>query len=87
MRQQQQNLASNILSDRMTTGSSLASSLLSGAGNIYGRILSGHGAPTGFNPLAMAQGFVQEMGGGPELTALAKAILTGALQQSAQGGW
>jgi hypothetical protein len=79
METQKQNLASNVLDRQLSAGSGMATSLLSGAGNIYGNILAGHGTPTNFNPLMMAKLFTQEMGGGPELSNLARSILTGAL--------
>jgi hypothetical protein len=77
---QKQNLASDILGRRMSTGSNMAQGLMSGANSIYGNILGGQNPPTNFNPLMMAQGFTDQMGGGPELSALAKAVLSGALQ-------
>jgi hypothetical protein len=71
-----------MLSDRLSTGSSLASSLVSGLGNIYGNILSSAKPPTNFDPMAMAKTFTDDMGGGSEMAQLAKAILAGALRQA-----
>ncbi len=85
-KQQQTTLASNVLSDQLNVGSNMAQGLLSGAGGIFGKILQSSAPPTNFNPLDMAKGFVGEMGGGPEMSQLARSILMGALQQG-QGGW
>lgn len=82
--QQRQNLASDVLRNQLSAGTSMASNLLSGLGSVYGNILSGHGAPA-MDPLAMAKGFVQDLGGGPDMAALARAILAGALRP--QQGW
>ena len=82
---QQANLASNVLGDRMNVGSSMATGLLSGLGGIYGKILSSANPPTNFDPMLMAKTFTTDMGGGQQLSDMAKAILSGALQQQ-QGG-
>lgn len=79
-----QSIAQNILSQNLSTGANLAQGLMSGATGIFGQILPGKGAPTNFNPLMMAQGFTEQMGGGSEMTQLARSILSGALGGEAQ---
>ena len=83
-RQQRQSLASGLVNQQMSSGSSMANSLLSGASGIYGGILKSSNAPLNFDPLAMAKGFVTDMAGGPDMAQMAQAILRGAL--SPQGG-
>jgi hypothetical protein len=79
-RQQRQSIASNIIDRSVSSGTSMANSLLSGASGIYGGILSSSKPPTNFDPLAMAKAYTDELGGGPEMSQMAQAILRGAMQ-------
>ncbi len=83
-KQAQQQMASSFITNRLQSGSSMASGLMSGLGGIFGNILSSAGAPYNFNPLSMAQNFTDQMTGGPQLADLAKALLTGAFQPRPQ---
>lgn len=80
-KRQQETLAQSHLQSQLGSSSSMATGLLSGLGGIYGNILGGQGPPLDFNPLAMAQGFTHQMGGGPELAERARAVLMGAFGQ------
>jgi len=67
----------SMLNQRVSSGSSMASSLLSGAQEGFSRILGGTGAPTNFNPLEMAKGYVTDLGGGSQVSDFVKALLMG----------
>ena len=85
--QQRQTLARQVTSDNMSANTKMAANLLSGLGGIYGKIL-GNTNPPALDPLAMAQGFVNQTGPGPQINDLAKSLLMGALQpQQQQGGF
>jgi hypothetical protein len=55
---------------------------MSGLGSTFGKIYGSTNPPTDFNPLSMAEGFTDQMGGGQQLSEMARAVLTGALQQT-----
>jgi hypothetical protein len=82
-RQQRENLAAQTLDRTVSSGTSMANALLSGASGIYGNMLN-VGAPLNFDPLAMAKGFVTDLGGGPQMSEMAQAILRGALSPGGQ---
>ncbi len=82
-RESQQNLAGGFLENQARTGTGLAEGLLSGLGSIYGKVYSST-KPPAIDPLQLAQGFMGQMGGGQDLSDMARAVLSGAFKP--QGG-
>ncbi len=76
--QARRSTGANLLNTRLTTGAGMAQSLLSGALGAYGKLYPGTGAPPMMDPLAMAQAFTMQMGGGQEVSDFAKSMLLGA---------
>ncbi len=76
--QARRSTGANLLNTRLTTGAGMAQSILTGALGAYGKLYPGTGAPPMMDPLAMAQAFTTQMGGGQEVSDFAKSMLLGA---------
>jgi uncharacterized protein YoaH (UPF0181 family) len=79
MQTDRQSLARGVLGDRMSNASSLAQGLLSGATDMFSRVLSSSNPPYNFDPFLMAKQYTDDLYGGPQMAETARAILMGAL--------
>jgi hypothetical protein len=81
-----QQMGKDILNQRLSSGTSLASSLLSSATNLAGKAIFRPGQTSlGVDPLASLMPTLDQLQGGPEVTPYAKGLLLGAGPQGPTG--
>lgn len=82
-KQEQQKLGRDLINQRLSTGSTLASSLLSTTGSLLKDALIPKGQRIEFDPIALAMELTDQLGGGPQVSEFAQSLLTGTGQPPA----